>query len=792
MTGIAAALARIPADLAAAVSSLAGVWPPGPWAVVNAGQAAGAVLLAAVLLAVCDGTGLSVLRLALGRRPAGAMRLLAPFAGYAALSYALLGVAAAGLFDRISLGLLAGAFAAAAWGSRPRGLPGAAAWLGSLWREAGWAGRLGLLAAGSCSAILLAPPETYMDCMQYHLAFPEQLLTTHKLFGRGMYLAWALPLAADLPNIFPVALGLDAAAKVLRPVLAGLGGLAVLRAFAFSLPTPCEAGAAWLALVFPAGGLFLMTAKNDGVVVGFALAGAAALAAGGLLARRGPRARGALFVAGCLLGVLVMSKWVIAPVAILVAVAAWGSTPPARRAAAAGILAAGGVLTTLPWALRSWFYLADPAYPLGCVWVPGIFGPPADAEGIRGTYRLFIRETRPRGLFIMETLGLLLANAWLVLPAIPFWRRRRPSGLGGIAVALLLGIGATVLVWRGGLFTVERFLYPAFALLDLLAVAVLFEALRGRMRVAAGWLVFGVLGLVVQARILAGQGPEFPGAPAAEFVSGRRGAAAFRQQGLLGFGEVLPVIRRTVRMGGVVLTIGEPIYWGIPARVVGEGFEPPFVRATAQASATPGRIAVRFRQAGIRWISYNPVVAGQARFLPTPWDWTPRMLAVYATFVRDHVSMVAASGRVDPLYGSSRLLEVRWTAGRTAGRLPYLPGAERAFAAAALAELHGKTGDSVRRFEALRAQLPGVAAVDAWLGHALLVAGRPSAAYVHLRASVDAGVVDEVNLLDLAAAAGRIGRRPEASSLLRRARDVYPLWPDRVRLAAAAAGVASP
>jgi hypothetical protein len=238
-----------------------------------------------------------------------------------------------------------------------------------------------------------------------------------------------------------------------------------------------------------------------------------------------------------------------------------------------------------------------------------------------------------------------------------------------------------------------------------------------------------------------------------------------------------------------VLSIGEPIYWGIPARVIGEGFEPPFVWTAARESPTAGRIGVRFRQAGVRWITYNPVVAGQARFLPTPWEWTPRMLAVYAAFVRDHVGCVAACGRVDPLYGSSRLLEVRRGPG-TGIRLPYLPGAERAFAVPALAELHGNLDDAVRRFEALRRALPGVGVVDAWLGHALLAKGRTAEAHCRLRASVDAGVLDEVNLLDLAVAAGLLGRRAESAALLARARAVYPLWGDRV--AAASAGPASP
>ena len=784
MTGLAAALARIPADLGVSAGMLAGVWPIGPWWLVNAGRAAASALLAACLLAACDGAGLAVLRVALGRRPAGAFRLQALFAGYAALSYALLGAAAAGLFDRVSLVLLCAGFGAAALAGRPRAIPAVAGWLAAVWGEAGWAGRIGIAAASGVAAFLLAPPETYMDCMQYHLAFPDQLLGTRRLFGRSVYLAWALPLAADLPNAIPVAAGLDPAAKILRPVLAGIGGLAVLRGLAAGLAAPAEAGVVWLALLLPAGGLFLFTAKNDGLVCGFALASAAAMLAGGLFVRGAPRPRGSLLVAACLLGVLVMSKWVIAPLAVLLAGAAWLRTRPARRASAAAILAVGCAVAVLPWALRSWLYLADPAYPLGTVWMPSLFGPPADAEAIRTTYRFFIRETRLRGTFLPETGGLLLANAWLVLPALAFWRRR-PRGLGTLLATTVLGTTATVLAWRGGLSTVDRFLYPAFALLDLFALAVLLGVARGRVRAVAAWALFGALGLVFQSRVLAGQPPEFPGAPAAEYVSGRRSAEEFRRQGLLGFGELLPVLRGAVRGPGAVLSIGEPIYWGIPARVIGEGFEPPFVRTVVCESASARRIAVRFRQAGVRWITYNPVVAGQARFLPTPWEWTPRMLAAYAAFVRGHVGPIAACDRVDPLYGSSRLLGVRWTPGGPGG-LPYLPGAERAFAAAALAELHGNLDDAVRRFEALSRALPGVGVVDAWLGHALLAKGRTAEAHVRLRASVDAGVLDEANLLDLAVAAGRLGRRGEAAALLARARAAYPLWGDRVALAASA------
>jgi len=190
-------------------------------------------------------------------------------------------------------------------------------------------------------------------------------------------------------------------------------------------------------------------------------------------------------------------------------------------------------------------------------------------------------------------------------------------------------------------------------------------------------------------------------------------------------------------------------------------------------------MTIRYRQAGVRWVLHNAWKAGWARLNKQPYAWDVRMLRLYETWIQHHLSLRAFSGREDPVWGSHWLFEVKNAPMH--GPVPralFLPGAEDALGPATRLALCGNVKGAIAGFRYLRHLLPRVAALDAVLGHILTRTGRYREAYPFVRASLDAGVVYEMNLFDWAITAGQLGRRSEAAEALRRAAAVCPGWPE--------------
>jgi tetratricopeptide (TPR) repeat protein len=264
-----------------------------------------------------------------------------------------------------------------------------------------------------------------------------------------------------------------------------------------------------------------------------------------------------------------------------------------------------------------------------------------------------------------------------------------------------------------------------------------------------------------------------------------------RREGMLAWGALLPAVRAAVgheRPARDVLAIGEVHFWDIPARVRTQVLDPPFVWRACRGAGSATRIAIRFRQANIGWILFNGPLAGWGRFTYSPYDWRDDELRLYAEFVRTRLRLVASSPRSDPNYGCPWLFSVAARPLPPAARLLFLPGAERAYTFASLAAVHGAWNDAIKRFRRF-AFLPPVASIESMEADALLHAGRLRETLPLLRRTVEDGLLDETNLLDLAVAAGRLGRRAEAARALARAERAYPLWPERVATARREAGL---
>ncbi len=778
-----------------------GLWPPGPHLAGNTVRTAAALLLGFSLVFLSDALGRRLTGWAGVRRMAGPVRWAAPLLGYLAVSTALLGGAAAGLWFPAALAAAAALVVITAFGSAravARDWAGTAA---SLWRDAPVAGRFaGVLLAGWLVS-LVTPPELARDCLTYDLAFPQQVLRAHRLLGSDLYSHWAIPLPAEFPYVFPVLCGLDPAARVCALLLALAGAAVLWTALVPAGNAAAGAAAVVLTLIVPTARSGLVLAKSDSFAVGHALAAAGLLLHAGGLARGRRAAAGsqrpaALACGACLLGATVAVKYLTLPLAAALAAAVVLRTGHRSRWRVTGILGLAAIFPILPWALKAWCLEADPLPPVGASALPGLFGNPETSDGIRAMFLIYLQDVRRASAFPAEALRLALPNAWLFLAALP-WLGRLPRGTGVLLVASAAGYLGLVAGIRGALEHVERFCYPAFALWGLVGLAGMTvgshedPGRRASRRVVAGLATaLGFLCAVGLGRFEWWPGGSLQSLHAA-YHAGRLTAGDMRLRGMLAYGAILPEVVSAVGSETPprsVLAIGEVHFWGIPARVRTQVFGPPFVWRACRGATSVGRIAVRFRQANVGWILFNAQMADWGRYTYAPYEWGRDDLVRYAEFVRRHLRIVAFAGRSDPNYGSPWLFEVKRSPASPLATVLFLPGAERAYTYASLAAVHGAYGDAVRRFRAF-GHLPPVASIASMEADALLAAGRAREAYPILKRTVADGLVDETNLLDLAVAAGRLGRRAEALDALARAAQAYPLWPERVAAAKRAAGL---
>lgn len=793
---------RVPAgQMDVLFEHLADLWPLGPHLAVNAAQSVASFLLAAGLLLLYDAAGVRLLRWLTGRRPAGAVRLTAVLLAYAVVSTWLMGASALGLWypavllvSLMVLGAFGGPALAAVYAQWKR-------WALEVWFSAPLAGKFILGGLVLWWILLLVPPELDVDCMSYHLAFPQQVLTQHRLFGTDVYSHWAIPLVMEFPHVFPLLLNLDAAARIIGLAVAVLGALTFLRALRMPLTPAQEIGLVALALVLPAGRFVLATAKNDAPAVGYALASAGLFLHSGVLSREAKRSAEVL-LAALLAGVLLAVKYLTLPLALSVAGIAVYRVRHAARLRIFLLVACGGLLPLLPWMFKSYLYLADPMYPLGTVTFPAWFGNPDTNEFTRTLLNIYVQGVRPINSFPMDMLVLAARNALLMVAAVPLLAVWRRPGLVPLLVGSVLGYAGMMLGWRGAIEAVERFALSVFVLWNLVAGAVLCRGLVNgwpvTRRILRPVCVVGAGALLVlgSVRVVAvetwphgtWQRHMHPGA----YLAGRLSRQEFRHTGLFAYGAILPHVRAAVEardQGGTVLAIGENRFWDIPTRVRTQVFEPPFVWRAAHGTESVERLAVKFRQRNIQWVLYNLSLAGLGRYTYSPYTWSPRMLRLYAEYTLRHLTLTAFCGRADPHAGSSWLYEVERIPQTPPARTLFLPGAERAYAYAALAELHGAHEEAVLRFEELRRMLPEIVWLDSLLAAPLLASGRVREAYQLARGTVEAGLIDERNLLTWAVAAGRLGKHGEATEALRRAAAAYPLWPERVVRAGRQAGL---
>ncbi len=766
--------AWLDADVRGAILPAGVFGAPGPELGRNALRSAGAAGFAAAFLFICDAGGRVLLR------GFGRPRVAPALAGWLALGTGLLGVAAAGLWRPAALW---GALALFALAARPGCAAAAAGWrrgAAGVWRGLSPAGRGAAVLLAGWAGWLLTPPEVTFDPLSYDLAYPQQLLVTGRLVSTDVWSHWLVPLPAEFPYVFALLAGADSAARMIAPGLAAAGVLAGWRALAPSASPRASAVVVLAALVLPAARSGLVTSKSDAVAIGCAAAAAGALFASGAFGAGRLRA-GAFGAGALLLGAAVAVKFLLLPLAAVLAAACFARRPPRDRPAAALMLALGCALPILPWLARAWLAAGDPLPPIGWALFPALAPDPEQADRTRRMFTAYVRDQRRPAEAPVEALAMLWTNAWPLLAALPLVVRA--SGpVRALVLATAAGYAGMVLGIRGAIEHVERFCHPAFTILLLVAFSGVAGAPRVIIRSARWPVAIGV------ATAVAGLGrfEWWPGgalqARQAAYHLGRVSGEGMRRDAMLAYGAILPRLRSAcfVRPGRSVLAVGEFQFWDVPARVRTWVFEPPLIWRAARDARTTERIGVRLRQANAGLLLHNQYLADWSRHTDAPYGWDGRMLGIWMAYAARHLEVLSWSGRIDPHYGGAWLYAVHRRARRGPARQAFLPGIEPGLAFASLAAANGDHAAAVGRFESLARTLPGLAHLDALRGSSLLRLGRAGPAYALLKRAGEAGVVTEWSLLELAVAAARTGRRVEGEAALRRAATVLPLWPARI------------
>ncbi len=601
-------------------------------------------------------------------------------------------------------------------------------------------------------------PESHPDAYEYFLAGPERWLVAHGLSVAGAPATQAYPALAEILFAFPVAAGLEGAAKLLNALIlmSGVGGFLAVAA---SSSAARWAGVA-AAVTSVSGGWFFTTGKNEGFGAGFLLL---ALAAG--LAGRG--SAGALRLSALLAGGALSTKIIAAAnlgwIPLVVIPVWWGRGFPAlvRWSALAAAVA-------LPWWAKSWLLFADPWYPVLSGMFPAMVGHDARHAA---AFRITTGGTAFRPDVIAATLrSLAIEHAVLaaLLPVVLF-----TPGPGRIVGAAAAGAYA---VWHALFAPVQlaRWAFPTIAPALLLAGAALPGLDGGRTWTRRGLAVVAAAGWLMALAVREGDPNPLP------YLTGAESAGAYEARLLT---TLIPARRQlaAARGAGAVLLAGEVRGYRLPQPVVVAGGQaagdPHLCWTIAHRSATPERMAVAFRQRRIDRVLVNPIVLMRAAGSFAPFDWNRDALDRYAEFIDRWWALELAPTARDHINGCAYLYRIRRAP--RAERTPYvlhLPGAESELTA--IVDGHGTGGAAVEigRVHADLARLPRVLQFEHVAAAAELAAGDPATAYRFTAVSVARGWLDDDNVPTHALAAIRTGRFDDAVRALALVRTGYPGW----------------
>jgi len=498
---------------------------------------------------------------------------------------------------------------------------------------------LACVVAVSVLFMLARLPDTHDDPRIYHFAAPEHYLKLHKITSQPGLYSFHIPRAFEMDAVTPWALGGISAAKM-------VGLIAILACTALVFLASVElGGSGWLAaaLLLGVGVLpqLIWQGKNDPMM-------AAAVAGAVLCVLRAARERfrvpwlaaGAWLLgsavsvkynAGFAVGGLVLALFILPRKGIHVR--AWP------------VLAVIGLIPALEWFMESGLYLGNPFNPF----LSGLF--PQLAWGpffMDGFHRLTVAMSPPGA-----------GSRWDILAGL--WRVLGDPGVGFPVIIFLLPFALgfprsrrMVYLAVAGLFayiawaSTERVARYAFALVPLATVMAastsLFSSFKTRVLARDDLAIAGlvVLSVASNAIITVHLGGWL-------VLAGQKPPSVFLRERFGSWDAVRVWVNAIVpEKSGVFFTGEARRLWFRPRIVSHHGVMEPIPWKMSRESATPERLRIKMRQAGIDYILDNYLSSAYERLHLWPGlDWDDRQLEVYGGFMRRYARVVYASPRID-------------------------------------------------------------------------------------------------------------------------------------------------
>jgi 4-amino-4-deoxy-L-arabinose transferase-like glycosyltransferase len=555
--------------------------------------------------------------------------------GLAALSFAVLGLALAGLLGDAGLAAVFGLGVVLALGARRRrrapwfmSTPDLSTSPDRLFVEYVALALLAVTMAATFGASLA--PQTQFDALHYHFAVPRIFLAEGRFVERPDIIQSYFPQGMEMTYVPALRFGGETSMTLLNWAMAPL--LAALLWGAGNRFFGRPAGAFGAALV----GLAALvsyeapSASSDLAMTFWLLAAAVALGVYATAPSKSAALMTGLF-GGLALTFKIVAGIYLFPLALAFATLLVTSDrhPPAARLRDALAFAGGGLLTGAPWLLIRLVQTGNPIFPLYNdvfrsdkwppvrekfdLWLYGIGHSPADAVSV--WWEVALHPWRFGQWLPPWAIGLpvLAFAAVFVRPAETL--RGRPRA------ALFLLAGLAALAWFL-LSQYHRYGLPAFALLGLVGGAAVWGALRalpGRLSATAAvallatWAAGGAV-----LTLTTGVPDPYP----SRVVLGHETRAAYRDRAIAGYAPLSfldEAMRGTTDAAGLV---GYPYNFFVVNRVY-DITEPPELSpftAAAKSGAPPAAMAAMLLDAGVRWVlvDYN-LLAEQ----PPP-DWLAR------------------------------------------------------------------------------------------------------------------------------------------------------------------------
>ena len=564
----------------------------------------------------------------------------------------------------------------------------------------------------------------------------------------------------------------------------GTSALALVKSLQFRVPAAAAAAVALAGLALHDNCWTAFTAKNDLGSVAFGLAGASMVIASGGYSRKGPLNRGQLLLGAVLLGFCGAAKFVLMPLAGILAF-----LPLVIRGSGRPVLAllsgAGLLIPLLPWMVRSYIQCGDPLFPAGTLALPGILGIPArNADLIREF--LLVQEKRAPGYFLSDTGRAALQMCPILLAGLPALIRARAWWAILPVAALLPGISSQFLLMPASSWAVYRFDYLAAIIWNLAG----FSALAGSAPLPGGgtrpaplgqgpaFFAAGLALLVGFSHSAYWQEASYQGyIDRASYSAGRVSAEEYRTHGLFSYGVIMPDMNRNAAglpPGSSVIEVAETLAWDSPLRVRTDTVGPPPIWSVFAESDSISRVRARFHQLNARQVVYNSERNQYTATACEPYPWDTRMLSLYLDFARTNLRLISSSGKAFDQYGTLWLYEILPRPAPALKRVLFLPGAERGFCRMKQSYYAKSFQEAVNIGVELRTELPGLVLLDARLGEVLLMAGETEKGFQLLNSSVSEGLVHGRNLTQALLGASILGRKKDMDRLYKMHMEWYP------------------